>query len=553
MKRDEIDFGEELVRKGTITRAQLEEAAGRSRDRKESLRSAILGLRILSPEDHDRGRADYHGIPYIHLQNYFADPQVLVLIPEQFATSERVFPLFRSDSSIAIAISDPTNLVTLDQIRADTGLEVEPYYAAEQTIAEAISRNYASPILLAEAEGKEETADARMDVPRMVDSLLLEAVRAGASDLHIEPGARQLLVRQRVDGELQEMHTFPSTLQAHLVSRIKVLASLDISETRAPQDGQIQSTIGGQEVSLRISTIPTIHGENVVVRFLIGSKARLGLGALGLPPGNLARLSELIRRPHGMIIVTGPTGSGKTTTLYAALDQLNTVSRNITTIEDPVEYSIHLLRQVQVNERIGLTFASGLRSILRQDPDVIMVGEVRDPETASVAVQAALTGHLVLTTLHTNDAAGALTRLMHMGVPPFLIASSVIAALAQRLVRCLCRDCRKPAALPEEVRSLLPGPEASAYSPEGCDQCRQTGYRGRTGIYELLEVTPEIQAAVLEKVSASTYERLAVAAGMVTILKDGLEKVGRGITSLEEVLSAHELPSGVHEKEKAAS
>ena len=539
MKQDEIDFGDDLVRRGVITAEQLEEAVNRLSVKKESLRSSLVSLRILSVEDHDKARAVYAGIPYISLANYYADLQVLMLIKEQFASSELVFPLFRTDTAIAVAISDPTNLVTLDQIRSDTGLEVQPYYAAEQAIIEAIGRNYSSASMLAENEEATPGLEGLADIPKVVDSLLGQALHAGASDLHLEPGPKGLLVRQRVDGLLAEVHTFPDGLKSHLTSRIKVLASLDISETRTPQDGQIQTTIGGEEVSLRVSTVPTLHGENVVVRFLVSSKTHLGLNSLGLPPDLLQRFSALIQRPHGMVIVTGPTGSGKTTTLYAALEQLNTISQNIMTIEDPVEYTSDLFRQIQVNERVGLTFASGLRSILRQDPDIIMVGEIRDVETATVAVHAALTGHLVLTTLHTNEAAGAITRLMHMGIPPFLIASSVVGVLAQRLVRCLCSSCRKPGALPEEFHDLLPESKGGCFLPEGCEACKRSGYRGRTGLYQLLEVTPEIQDAIIDKAPASTYERLALARGMAPLILDGLRKVTQGVTSLEEVMAAH--------------
>jgi type IV pilus assembly protein PilB len=541
VKRDEIDFGEDLVKRGTITRLQLEEAATRARNRRQGLREALTELRILTAEAFDKARAAYFGIPYIALSTYFADPQVLMLIKEDFALSEKVFPLFTSDAAIAVAISDPTNLVTLDQIRTDTQMEVQPYFAAEQSIVEAINRNYSSSTLLAAAENENSDSENAQDIPRMVDALLAQSLRAGASDLHIEPGAKQLLIRQRIDGILQEVHTLPSTLQSHLVSRIKVLAELDISETRTPQDGKIQTTIGGEDVSLRISTVPTLHGENCVIRFLVSSKARLGLDSLGFSAHMRAKFSALIARPHGMLIVTGPTGSGKTTTLYAALDQLNTIKHNIMTIEDPIEYTIDLLRQIQVNEKTGLTFASGLRAILRQDPDIVMVGEIRDTETATVAVHAALTGHLVLTTLHTNDAAGAITRLMHMGIPPFLIASSMIGVVAQRLVRRLCPSCRRPAELPENVRALVPDGNGACHAPQGCDACRKSGYRGRSGIYELLEASPEIQNAIIEEAPAHVYDTIARSQGMRPLFLDGLDKVLSGETSLEEVMAVNTL------------
>ena len=547
MKIEEQDFGEDLVHRALLTREQMEQAGARAGRRRESLRDALMELRILTTEQYDSARAAFFGIPYMSLAAFFADPQVLALVSEDFARSELVFPLFRSEATIAIAISDPTNLVTVDQIRADAQLEVDLYYADAQAIVEAIGRNYSQmAVLLANDEDMQDTGEA-FDVPHKVESLLHQCVRAGASDLHIEPGAAQLLLRQRIDGVLQEVAALPSALHAQIVSRIKVLAGLDITETRLPQDGQIQATLAGEDVSLRVSTVPTLHGENCVIRFLVSSRSRLDLGTIGMAPETLQRFSAMLRRPHGMLIVTGPTGSGKTSTLYAALDQLNTIRKNIMTIEDPVEYTIDLLRQIQVNERAGLTFAAGLRAILRQDPDVVMVGEIRDEETAAVAVHAALTGHVVLTTLHTNDAAGAVTRLIHMGIPPFLIASSLIGVVAQRLVRVLCPACARPhdpAADPTGCADAA-GYDGPRLVPVGCARCHRSGYRGRTGIYELLEMTPDMQQAVLRQAPASEYEHIAIAHGMVPLFADGLRKVRERTTSLEEVMAVSKLSNAV--------
>lgn len=538
MRREELEFGEELVQQGAIEAEQLETAVEYAKSRRHTLRKSMLDLKILTPDQYDELRAKYFGIPFMSLGNFFADPQVLLLLQEDFCRTECVFPLFQTDTGIAVAVAEPSNLAILDQIRNDTGLDVDVYYASADAIFAALERNFAASVLAQLGEDGENTVqEAQFDVPKIVDTLLKKAVRDGASDIHIEPGEQQLLVRQRVDGALIEVKTYSKSLQANIISRIKILANLDIAETRVPQDGNVSMTIGGEKIALRVSTTPTVEGENVVIRLLISSKVRIGLESLGLASSVQERFVELIRRPHGMIVVTGPTGSGKTTTLYTALDLLNTVDKNIMTIEDPVEYKIDLLRQIQVSAKVGLTFASGLRSILRQDPDIVMVGEIRDAETASVAVQAALTGHLLLSTLHTNDAAGAVTRLLHMGVPPFLVASSLAGVVAQRLVRRSCQDCLVPYDPPPAFASLLPDHGEEWLRPEGCERCRRTGFRGRVGIHELLRVTPGMQDEIIASAPAATYHRLGVEDGMVPMFLDGLEKVRQGLTTLEEVVA----------------
>ena len=539
MKREELDFGEDLVQRGTITQEELSSAVVSARNKKQSLRKSLIDLKLLTSEMYDICRAEYFGIPYMALDTYFADPQALMHVPEEFARHELVFPLFQTETQLAVAVSDPTNLVTLDQLRADTGMEIDLYYAPDNAILEAIDRNY-SEQLISSMSGRPGATTQQFDVPRLVDTLVQRAVREGASDIHIEPGRDHLLVRQRVDGVLVETNTLPSSLQANVISRVKIMAGLDISETRAPQDGHIALQVSGEDVALRVSTLPTLHGENVVIRLLIASKARIALDALGFATGPMDAVGRMIRRPYGMIVVTGPTGSGKTTTLYSILDQLNTVSKNIMTIEDPVEYTIDLLRQIQVNPKVGLNFSAGLRAILRQDPDIVMVGEIRDGETARVAVQAALTGHLVLSTLHTNDAASAVTRLMQMGVQPFLVASSLIGVIGQRLMRNACEQCREPYEPPEALRALLPDPNHDWFKPTGCDHCRQSGYRGRTGIYEVLEITPEIQSQVVRRAPANVYQEIARRNGMVTMFEDGAAKVCQGITTIEEVMAVAE-------------
>ncbi|MGE3165213.1 MAG: GspE/PulE family protein [Planctomycetota bacterium] len=535
MRRDELEFGEDLVQRGVITKSGLEEAVQYAKSRRQDLRRSLSDAKILALEVFDQQRAEYFGIPYMNLANFHADPQALALLPEEVCRSEILVPLFQTDTSLAVAVADPTNLVAIDQVRNDTGLDIDLYYAPADAIQMALETNYASS-MFALGEGAE-IAVQEQDVPKIVDSLLKRAIRDGASDVHIEPGDTQLLVRQRVDGSLQEVRAFSKELQANMVSRVKILASLDISETRVPQDGNVEMNLAGEKISLRVSTTPTVHGENVVLRLLVGSKVRIGIQSLGLDDAVRDQFVQLVKRPHGMIIVTGPTGSGKTTTLYTALDLLNTVDKNIMTIEDPVEYKVDLLRQIQVNAKVGLTFASGLRSILRQDPDIVMVGEIRDPETASVAVQAALTGHLVLTTLHTNDAAGAVTRLLHMGIPPFLVASSLSGVIAQRLVRKLCTECRVPSSPPPALASLSTGGREQWYAPTGCDRCRRTGFRGRAGIHELLLVTPEIESLIVDEAPASAYEQVAIANGMVRMFDDGVRKVRQGLTTIQEVLA----------------
>ncbi len=555
MKREELDFGEDLVRRGTLSKEALDAAAASSRAKRRSLRDSLVDLKILTAAEYDRGRSEYFGIPYMDLGSFLADPQVLVLIGEDFARSECVFPLFLSEQRIAIAISDPTNLVTIDRIRSDTGMEVELYFAPEGAILDAIARNYAQPLpILGDADqGTAGSGDAAIDVPKLVDSLIQRAIRDGASDIHIEPSRHQLLIRNRIDGELVEVHTLPASVRAQVVSRVKILGGLDISESRAPQDGHVSMTVAGEEVALRISTLPTLHGENVVIRLLISSKARISLKSLGLSDADSARLHAMILRPYGMIVVTGPTGSGKTTTLYSLLEHLNTVAKNIMTIEDPVEYTIDLLRQIQVNPKVGLTFANGLRAILRQDPDVVMVGEIRDGETANVAVQAALTGHLVLCTLHTNNAASAVTRLVQMGVQPFLVASSLIGVVGQRLVRVACGHCREPYEPPAELRALAGIAAMPWFRPRGCDRCRRSGYRGRTGVYELFELNGELQAEIMQGAPAPVLRRLARRHGMTTMFHDGLRKVTGGITTLEEIMASVDASEPAHSADEVVA
>ena len=377
-------------------------------------------------------------------------------------------------------------------------------------------------------------------VIKLVNMLFLEAARQGASDIHIEPEETFLRVRYRVDGILHEVSTIPRKLQPAVISRIKILSSMDIAERRIPQDGRIQVRIGPKQIDMRVSTVPTVYGENVVIRLLDTSQMTVRLSDLGLAPENIEIYGKLIRFPYGIILITGPTGSGKTTTLYASLNQINDVGKNIITIEDPVEYRLPMIRQIQVNNKVELTFASGLRSILRQDPDVVMVGEMRDEETARIAIQAALTGHLVFSTVHTNDAASAVTRLIDMGIEPFLITSSVIGLVAQRLIRRLCKECKTPYKASKAELETLGIKDANAeitlYNPVGCEHCRKMGFKGRIAIHEVLVPDNEVRRLTIQRASSDEIKRYAIAQGMKNLVHDGLEKAKAGLTSLEEVL-----------------
>ncbi|MFY9604416.1 MAG: GspE/PulE family protein, partial [bacterium] len=468
-----------------------------------------------------QGRA-YKTYPRINLYKYKLESDIVKSIPFSVAQRHQVVPIEKRGGKIVLAMADPLNIVAIDEVSYLTGAEVEPVLASREEIAEIISWYYGVreqvervTRLLPE---EEETAAAGMDMPpgelegmageapviQAVNSLFQQAVRERASDIHLEVQENNVKVRYRIDGVLLEALTLPKNIYAPLLTRIKIMAGMDIAEKRLPQDGRIQVELDGREVDMRVSTLPTISGEKVVIRLLDKGSLHWGLDELGFSQANLATFRMMIHRSHGLILVTGPTGAGKTTTLYAALQELDTASQNIVTIEDPVEYHLEGINQVQINNRAGLTFARGLRSILRQDPNIIMVGEIRDRETADIAVRAALTGHLVLSTLHTNDGAGALTRLLDMGVEPYLVASAVMGVVAQRLVRVLCPHCRTVEEIPPGARvrdTLGVGPEdpLTLYRPAGCSYCNYIGYRGRIAITEVLVMTRELEKLVLDK------------------------------------------------------
>ena len=484
------------------------------------------------------------------------ETEILGKIPIGYARKHLLLPCRDADGSLLLLCGRPGDAEAIDEIRFIVGaVPVRP--APEEAILRKIDSAYeriTAPereIAAGLSEEWELDVDAAIDetrdllespdegpVIKIVHSLLFRAIKERSSDIHVEPFEKEVVVRNRIDGILYPMVTAPRKWHAPVVSRIKVMAGLDIAERRLPQDGRIKIRVGGKEIDVRVSIVPTAFGERAVLRILDRSSLMLGMADIGLAPGDMPAVERLLARPNGILLVTGPTGSGKTTTLYAALQRLDSGTKNIITIEDPIEYQIHGIGQIQVNPKIQLTFANGLRSILRQDPDIIMVGEIRDGETASIAIQASLTGHLVLSTLHTNDSASAVTRLVDMGIEPFLVASSLSAVVAQRLVRRLCPDCRAPYA-PSQAQwqqlGLSGAPTAPFHAARGCPACRNTGYRGRVGIFEILLADDRLRSLILTRTDADGLKSFAVERGMRTILADGAEKVLAGITSAEEV------------------
>ncbi|MCX5894455.1 MAG: ATPase, T2SS/T4P/T4SS family [Proteobacteria bacterium] len=545
-------LGEMLIDEGLITPEQLNKAIELQKNSGLRLGQVLIRMGLVSEEGMIATLGDQAGIPYVNLDNYIIDPKVLALIPENLARTFLIIPLFRIAHTLTIAMADPLNVKAIDEVRRRAGCEVDTAVSTEEQIRRAVDSCYgiSSSIedivkealegdLKVTVEGTEGETAPEGPIIRLVNLIIFQAVRDNVSDIHIEPDEHKLGIRYRIDGILHESGAPPKHLQAALISRIKVMANMDIAETRAPQDGRFQINSEGKNIEFRISSFPTIYGENIVLRILDQSKAVLNMEELGFAPEILERYRTLLKSPYGIILVTGPTGSGKTTTLYASLNAINSIDKNIITIEDPVEYRLKLIRQTQINPKAGITFASGMRSILRQDPDVIMVGEMRDLETAEMAFQAALTGHLVFSTLHTNDSVGALARLLHLGIEPFLVASSTVAVLAQRLVRTICPNC-KTAHSPsqEEMKSFrLEQREGyEFYRGKGCKACRNTGYKGRIGIYELLTVNEPIRKLILENGSATVIRETARQSQEMKMLReDGLAKACRGITTLEEV------------------
>ena len=539
---------EQLIAAGILTAAQIAKYELEAQEAESDLESILRKNRVLSETNLHALRALRSGQVYCNLSDFIPRLQNSEILDEQLARRHVMFPLFVIDGVITLVMEDPNDLAAVDQVRRLTKQEVDVALGSRSEVLGLIERAYGASKYLAESSVAESLMEATdvaegdesRPVIRLVDDLVNEAIRQNASDIHIEPGEKELRIRIRVDGVLREVAAPPRGLHRALVSRIKVISRLDISKTRTPQDGAYQHRNETTEVMIRVSILPSVYGEAVVMRILRNASDSISMHDLGLAPAMLARFHAVISNAHGMILVSGPTGSGKSTTLYAAMKSIVSPQKNIVTIEDPVEYRTSLVRQVQVNSEANLTFATGLRSILRQDPDVILVGEIRDRETAQISVQAALTGHLLLSTVHTNDSVSAIARLRDLGVPEFLISSSLLAVMAQRLVRRNCPDCCGPDSPPEYLlRALGLDGDRLDFQPvrgKGCRRCIGSGYVGRAGIYEMFEVSDEVQAMIVRLEPVETIRAAARNAGMKTLVEDGIEKIRLGTTSVEEVV-----------------
>jgi len=592
-------LGEILVRENLISPQNLKEALDHQREHGGRLSFNLVKLGLVSDDMITAVLSRQYGIPSVNLELFNIDPSVLRLIPQEVAQKHSVLPLSRVGATLTLAMVDPTNVFAMDDVKFMTGLNVEPVVVAERSVQEAIAKYYGTSreIELASMTVEEPSVEkpdqnssngngaithadlvsldsidfdtdqgeavevvedneeidlstlSRMseDAPvvRLVNVLLVDALRRGASDIHVEPYEKELRIRFRIDGVLYDVMHPPLKLRDALISRIKIMSKLDISEKRLPQDGRIKIKVRvdsrSRELDFRVSTLPTLFGEKVVLRLLDKQNLMLDMTRLGFEPESLMKFKRNISKPYGMVLVTGPTGSGKTNTLYSALQSLNTVETNIMTAEDPVEFNLMGINQVQMKEQIGLNFAAALRSFLRQDPNIVLVGEIRDFETAEIAIKAALTGHLVLSTLHTNDAPSTISRLMNMGIEPFLVATSVNLIQAQRLIRRVCKDCKQehqnpPEALIEVGFSADEARTIKTYKGKGCSTCNHTGYKGRIGLYEVMEITDELRELILIGASALELRKKAIDDGMISLRESGIYKIREGVTTIEEVV-----------------
>ncbi|HEX5036676.1 MAG TPA: type II secretion system ATPase GspE [bacterium] len=574
---EDRSLGAILLENSTLTQEQLEEALNFQREKGVKLGEALIQLKFLRNEDILKALSIQLGIPYVNkVESEDIASEVVSQLSLNYAKKNEVLPIKRENGAIVVAMADPLNHYVLDDLRLVYNMPIRPVIANSYEIIGAINNAYNKmsdmgeqaaedleegnlDTIGAELEEVQDLLDSADEAPiiRLVNSLMFRAVKQKASDIHIEPFEKELIVRFRMDGVLYDIMHPPKKAYAAICSRLKIMANLNIAEKRLPQDGRIRIKIAGKDIDIRVSTVPTAYGESIVMRLLDKSHVVLDMEKLGIAGRTLSQMREAINKSHGIILVTGPTGSGKTTTLYAALSELNTPDVKIITCEDPVEYQLDGINQIPVNPKIDLTFATGLRAILRQDPDIVLVGEIRDKETAEIAVQAALTGHLVLSTLHTNDSASSVTRLIDMGVQPFLVSSSVVAILAQRLIRKVCLDCAKKY-VPSETELANAGltPEAlkgkQLYRAVGCPQCMNTGYVGRVGIHEFLLMDEEIRNLVMTNIDAGTLKKAAMAKGMMTLREDGVQKALRGLTTLEEVMLITQEDVEREKKENAA-
>jgi type IV pilus assembly protein PilB len=559
-------LGDRLVAEKLISTDQLQRALAEQKGSADKLGTILVRLNFITEDSLVSFLSKQYAMPAITVAQVDPDPDVLKLVPEQIAKKHSVLPIKRIGNVLTLAMADPTNVFALDDVGFMTGLQIQPVVASEAAIRKAFERLYETGASVNDMMSELEEADTDVEVVedgeaafskadvfdlkesadeapvvRLINMILTDAIRRGASDIHLEPYEKVFRVRFRIDGVLHEIMTPPKRLEAALTSRVKIMATMDIAERRLPQDGRIKLRYHQREIDFRVSTLPTIFGEKTVMRILDKEALQLDLGALGFDPWSLEQFSKAIHSPYGMILITGPTGSGKTTTLYSAIHTINSPDINIMTAEDPVEYNLKGVNQVQVNDEIGRTFAACLRSFLRQDPDVILVGETRDLETAQIGIRAALTGHLVLSTLHTNDCPSTPARLLDMGIPPFLVSSSLQLILAQRLGRRICKDCKEPYEANEE--SLVPYGHVSQglgavnfYKGKGCQTCNFTGMKGRVAIYEVMPITTELRDLMLRNATTAEIRDTACSQGMKTLRQNALQKVVDGVTTVEEVL-----------------
>ena len=555
-KASKLRLGDILKEMGLVTEEQIESAISRQHETHKRLGQLLVEDGVVTHLDLTKALAQKFGVSFLDLTSTSLDSAASGYIDEKLARRYGAAPIrFLDDNTLLVAMADPQNLQVLQDLEIITGFAIQPAIASEEDIFGAIAKIYRDRpevgendeenAALAEGEGEiTDIRDATEEAPivKLVNSVIAQSVDDGASDIHFEPQAKELMVRFRIDGVLHEIMSVPRRMQNGVISRLKIMSDLDIAERRVPQDGRIGLMVGGKPIDMRVATLPTVYGEKIVMRLLDKSNVMLDLKDLGFAEKALKRFQKSFAKPYGATLVTGPTGSGKSTTLYAALNILNSPEKNVITVEHPVEYRLTGINQVQVNTRAGMTFSAALRSILRCDPDIVMIGEIRDRETAQIAIEAALTGHLVLSTLHTNDAPGALSRLTEMGVEPFLTSSAVDCVLAQRLARRLCKECKEPyTATREMLRKNDFPPEVSdrddvvLHRAKGCSRCNNTGYKGRLGLYEVMIVSEAIRRLTVERKSADEISRVAAAEGMKSLREDGIDKVLLGMTSVEEV------------------
>lgn len=549
--RSEEEIETILVQEGLLTSEQLSTARKTQSENGKPLVDVVQDLGFVSEEKIAAALAKQRGLPFQNLEGYRINASAVALISEDMARRYSVLPIDFEDNMLVVAMTDPNNIFALDDLRIVTGYEIKPVIVTESDLDATISHYFKMNISVDKEMDIGEVEDANLSVlkeiteeapiVKLVNLIITKAVHDKASDIHIEPQEKDLRIRYRIDGVLHEVMKSPKRIQSAIISRFKIMAGMDIAERRKPQDGHCGLTIGGKAIDFRVATLPTVYGERVVLRILEKESILLNLDDLGFISDSLTRYKSSFSKPYGAILITGPTGSGKSTTLYATLNVLNAEAKNIETIEDPVEYRLAGINQVQINTKAGLTFAMGLRAILRTSPDIVMVGEIRDRETAQIAIEAALTGHLVFSTLHTNDAPGAITRLTEMGIEPFLTSSAVDCIQAQRLARKLCSDCKEAYTPPrkslEDIGFPLPDSEVpTLYRAKGCSKCNETGYKGRIGIYEVMLMSETIEKLTVDRATADEIKKVAISEGMNTLRDDGFAKVLKGITSIEEIM-----------------